>query len=88
MPCSAWPSAVLRRQSLALQRLCTLSGGDDYELLFTAPAERRDAVAAAAQRADTPVARIGRIEAERGLRIVDAGGAPVAQRFGAFDHFA
>jgi thiamine-monophosphate kinase len=45
-------------------------------------------VAAAAQRAGTSVARIGRIEAERGLRIVDAGGKSVAQRFGAFDHFA
>lgn len=71
-----------------LLRLCALSGGDDYELLFTAPADRRDAVVAAAQRADTPVARIGRIEAEHGLRIVDARGTPVAQRFGAFDHFA
>jgi thiamine-monophosphate kinase len=34
------------------------------------------------------VARIGRIDAEAGLRIVDAAGAPVAQRFTAFDHFA
>jgi thiamine-monophosphate kinase len=33
------------------------------------------------------VARIGRIEAETGLRIVDGTGAAVTQRFGAFDHF-
>lgn len=84
----AHPLAASASFTPELLRLCALSGGDDYELLFTAPADRRDAVAAAAQRADTPVARIGRIEAERGLRIVDACGAPVAQRFGAFDHFA
>ncbi|MGJ7520733.1 thiamine-phosphate kinase [Variovorax sp. LT1P1] len=84
----AHPLAAQAALTPELLRLCALSGGDDYELLFTAPADRRDAVAAAAQRADTPVARIGRIEAETGLRIVDASGTPVTQRFGAFDHFA
>jgi thiamine-monophosphate kinase len=84
----AHPLAATAGLAPELLRLCALSGGDDYELLFTAPADRRDAVAAAAQRAGTSVARIGRIEAERGLRIVDAGGKSVAQRFGAFDHFA
>ena len=69
-------------------RLCALSGGDDYELLFTAPAAARAAVERAGREAATPVARIGRIDAEAGLRIVDAAGAPVAQRFTAFDHFA
>jgi thiamine-monophosphate kinase len=68
-------------------RLCALSGGDDYELVFTAPAALRGAVAQAGRDTATPVARIGRIEAEPGLRIVDAGGAPVAQRFTSFDHF-
>ncbi len=71
-----------------LLRLCALSGGDDYELVFTAPAAARAAVERAGRDADTPVARIGRIDAEPGLRIVDAAGAPVAQRFTAFDHFA
>jgi thiamine-monophosphate kinase len=69
-------------------RLCALSGGDDYELVFTAPAAARAAVERAGRDADTPVARIGRIDAERGLRIVDAAGAPLARRFTAFDHFA
>ena len=64
-----------------------LAGGDDYELAFTAPAERREAVEAAGRASATPVARIGRIEAEPGLRIVDAAGRPVQQRFASFDHF-
>ena len=69
-------------------RLCALSGGDDYELVFTAPADARDAVLQAARATDTAVTRIGRTEAEAGLRLVDAQGAPIAQRFGGFDHFA
>ena len=31
---------ALRAQPAALQRLCTLAGGDDYELVFTAPPAR------------------------------------------------
>ncbi|MBJ2158935.1 thiamine-phosphate kinase [Variovorax sp. IB41] len=68
-------------------RTCALSGGDDYELVFTAPPSARAAVEQAGKDSATRVTRIGRIEAEAGLRIVDAGGAPVAQRFGSFDHF-
>ncbi len=65
-----------------------LAGGDDYELVFTAPAAQRDAVAAAARAAQTPVTRIGQIEAEPGLRLVDAAGAAVDAAFSSFDHFA
>lgn len=64
-----------------------LTGGDDYELVFTAPPEARAAVRAAARASATPVTRIGRIEAEPGLRLIDADGrvSPLAAR--AFDHF-
>lgn len=80
-------SEVLARQPLPLQRLCTLAGGDDYELVFTAPPARRDAVLAAAQAGGTPVTRIGRIEAEAGLRLVNAAGASLPDDFASFDHF-
>ncbi|MCM2251428.1 MAG: thiamine-phosphate kinase, partial [Ramlibacter sp.] len=65
-----------------------LAGGDDYELLFTAPAARRDAVLAASRQARTPVTRIGRIEPQPGLRLVDGQGRAVHGRFSSFDHFA
>jgi len=68
-------------------RTCALSGGDDYELVFTAAPSARAVVEQAGKASATRVTRIGRIEAEAGLRIVDASGAPVAQRFGSFDHF-
>ena len=65
-----------------------LSGGDDYELAFTAPRSARDAVQAAAKVSATLVTRIGAIEAEHGLRLVDANGALLERRFASFDHFA
>jgi thiamine-monophosphate kinase len=34
------------------------------------------------------VTRIGVVEAEAGLRLVDAQGLPVTQSFDSFDHFA
>ncbi|MDQ0043994.1 thiamine-phosphate kinase [Variovorax boronicumulans] len=73
--------------SVEMLRTCALSGGDDYELVFTAPSSARAAVEQAGKDSATRVTRIGRIDAEAGLRIVDASGAPVAQRFGSFDHF-
>lgn len=65
-----------------------LAGGDDYELAFTAPASARAAVQSAAAAAATPVTRIGVIQAEPGLRVVDGNGAAVGRRYASFDHFA
>lgn len=65
---------------------CVLSGGDDYELLFTAPrAHRRDLEALAAE-LKLPLTRIGAIEPGSGLRILDANGTALTHR-GGFDHF-
>ena len=84
---SAYPSSASSQFDLELMRQCTLAGGDDYELAFTAPPARRDAVAAAAQACGTPVTRIGTVQAEPGLRLVDGDGQPVEHRYAAFDHF-
>lgn len=67
---------------------CVCHGGDDYELVFTAPRDRRAQVQAAAQASATPVTRIGHIEAVPGLRLVDAAGQPLAVPGRSFDHFA
>ncbi len=73
---------------LAQRRASALAGGDDHELAFTAPAAAREAVQAAARASGTPVTRIGRIEADTGLRLVDAQGRPHAAAPRGFDHFA
>jgi thiamine-monophosphate kinase len=65
-----------------------LAGGDDYELLFTAPADRRAEVDAAALASQTPVRRIGQIDAQAGLRLIGAQGESVTNTFTSFDHFA
>ena len=80
-------SLVLARQPLAVQRDFALAGGDDYELLFTAPANAEPQVRAAAAAAGVAVRRIGWIEAGTALRLQDrqgdaAGTAPLG-----FDHF-
>lgn len=79
---------MLEQQETDRRRHFTLSGGDDYELCFTAPASRRDAVLGAALAANTPVTRIGRIEASPGLRLTDASGNPLTLQASSFDHFA
>ncbi len=82
---------LLGAQELALDedaRLAlVLGGGDDYELLFTAPAAQRAAVLAAGRQAGVPVSCIGSIEAEPGLRLRDAQGRLRPNRYASFDHF-
>ena len=64
-----------------------LNGGDDYELVFTAPPQAAAAVAAAAQASATPVLKIGGIDATPGLRLWDGDAAPQALSAASFDHF-
>jgi thiamine-monophosphate kinase len=84
LPCSA----VLAAQTRALRHECLLAGGDDYELLFTAPRDYRDAVVAAGASGGVAVTRCGWIEAERGLRLRDAQGGAMPGAYRGFDHFA
>lgn len=76
--------------ALAMSRIdaCTLAGGDDYELCFTAPPDAQSAVREAAAQAGVPVTCIGRIEAERGVRVMAPGGQQLPLRFAGFEHFA
>ena len=65
-----------------------LAGGDDYELVFTAPPAQREAVAAAAARCGLCASRIGRMEPQPGLRWIDLEGRQQTLAAQAFDHFA
>jgi thiamine-monophosphate kinase len=70
-----------------LERDCVLSGGDDYELLFSAPSERRAALERLAGELALALTRIGTIEGGPARLVVrDANGAPIAHR-GGYDHF-
>jgi hypothetical protein len=50
-----------------LAQRCVLSGGDDYELCFTAPAGQRDEIEMLSARLRVPLSRIGKIVSGRGL---------------------
>jgi thiamine-monophosphate kinase len=64
-----------------------LNGGDDYELCFTAPTTKREAVLHAAKISNTPVTRIGQITAAREVKILNAAGVALAISANSYDHF-
>lgn len=63
-----------------------LSGGDDYELLFTAPPEKAAALAQAAQKSGVSVTRIGTVTQGAGV-IVRQGGQPMEFARKGWTHF-
>ena len=70
------------------RRALQASGGDDYELCFTAQVAHRDAIAAAALDAGVPVSRIGHIVEGRGVVATTVDGTPWAPARAGWDHFA
>ncbi|CAB3873935.1 Thiamine-monophosphate kinase [Achromobacter anxifer] len=80
-------AAALASLDEAPLRRAVLGGGDVYQLCFTAPAPRREAVLAAAATAGARVTRIGQIQAQSGLSVLDAQGQPLAELPAGFDHF-
>lgn len=69
-------------------RRALLSGGDDYELLFCAPAAARPRIAALAPSLALPFTRIGRVVAPaEGLRLRDAAGQLNPPGTLGYDHF-
>ena len=80
-------SAELRRQEEPDQRRWALAGGDDYELLFTAPADQRQAVERVAATVGATVTRIGEMTSTGRLELVDSDGRAMDTAPRAFDHF-
>ena len=63
-----------------------LAGGDDYELCFTAAAERADAIADIAQELGLPLTDIGTIAEGQGVQVT-RGGRALDLAADGFDHF-
>ena len=80
-------SAALRQLPEADQRRFALAGGDDYELLFTAPGARRREVERVAAGAAVTVTCIGEVTSTGRLELVDARGRAMDTVPRAFDHF-
>ena len=64
-----------------------LTGGDDYEILFTAPPTASEEIAALSGALGLPLTRIGRIEVGAGVTAVNAQGAPLGLSAGGWRHF-
>ncbi len=81
------PAVFAKLGDRKLERDCVLSGGDDYELLFTAPREHRGDLQALSRELEIALTRIGVMQkGASGLVVLDAHGKPMAYR-GGFDHF-
>ena len=71
-----------------LQSRLVLGGGDDYELVFTAPQASRGDIEALSAELKLPLSRVGSIQTgEPRLQLLDAQGAPMPAGRG-YDHFA
>ena len=81
-------AAKLAGAERALALECLLAGGDDYELLFTAPASAAPLVDAVAKKLALPLTRIGSIAESGGLVVVDEHGVALPAIPRAYDHFA
>lgn len=81
--------ACLDQAGLSVGLACALAGGDDYELLFTAPSSARAVVASAGASSGLSVTRIGVITEGGGLRF--RGDAALLARLPStlqsYDHF-
>jgi len=86
VPVSEWAQECLDVSPNWLETI--LTGGDDYELLFTAPASAAKHIDSVALQSDVRVTRIGKmVEAHEGIVAVDAHGRPMSFKHTGFRHF-
>lgn len=80
-------SALLHLFDAGERRAFALTGGDDYELCFTAPVDRADRITSDFARLGYGAARIGRIVADQGVRVRDGSGNAVETSRRGWRHF-
>jgi len=85
VPFSAGGRAAMAADTTWLARL--LTGGDDYEIVFTAPMSAAAAISRLGGETGTPVACIGSMTAGRAVRVYDDAGRPICFDRGGFRHF-
>lgn len=69
-------------------RQSVISGGDDYELLFSVPQAKREEVVAACEGLGVKVTHVGDISPTPGVRIHDGERGLLSTGAGGYDHFA
>jgi len=90
-------SATLQKQKIEIQHQFAASGGDDYELCFTAPHSHHDAILDISKKLRMPLTKIGRIIAAKTqspqVLLMDSdnrslSSSETAKLLQSFDHFA
>lgn len=79
--------AMRRHLDRPLGRQCTLAGGDDYELCFTAPRLRHADLLKMSADLGLPLTRIGEVTAGRECIVRDASGKTIKMESSGYDHF-
>jgi thiamine-monophosphate kinase len=85
LPMSAAAASVAAADPQVVPRLAC--GGDDYELLFTAPPRAAEAIRGIGSRLDIRLTKIGRIEPGTGVRLIDGAGRVVDIEVAGYRHF-
>jgi len=85
LPLSAAAAAALRLVPAAMATV--LGGGDDYELLFTAPHGSEAALALLAQEVGVRITMIGAIAPGLGVEVIDRDGKPMPVEVAGYRHF-
>lgn len=85
LPLSSAARALLDKNSGYWEQV--VGGGDDYELLFTAPAKHRDAIKQLSDSLGYSISLIGEITASKTVSLLDAKGNPVKVQQPGFQHF-
>jgi len=80
------PASNALRRVESFQRY-VLSGGDDYELCFTASVNRHAELLDVSEQLDLPLACVGKIVEERGCVVQDAVGSLIEIETSSYDHF-
>jgi thiamine-monophosphate kinase len=86
IPLSADARVALAQDGREITQL--LTSGDDYELVFTVPADRAEDAEAAAARVNVPVSRIGLVgQGQGGVSVLDSDGTDISPQITGYRHF-
>jgi thiamine-monophosphate kinase len=85
LPLSLAARAIVEGEPGIRSRLA--AAGDDYELLFAAPADAAETIATLSQPLGVRLTRIGKVEAGTGVRLHDADGHQIPLEAPGYRHF-
>lgn len=84
------PLSEAAREKLLIvpgQQETILAGGDDYELLFTAPPQAHEALQELACKTSVNITNIGSVKEGRGIKIIDKNGNDIYLSRNGYNHF-